>query len=104
MTLRDIHLPSMRCRLPALSDPLNLPLEELHEGLAVETSPTRASAAHSHSSSAFGGAGGSAPLPPPYIKRRSSTEIMRGLPEKLRTQAEHAQARRLAAYTALLAA
>jgi hypothetical protein len=91
MALRKAHSPSMRCRLPAQSDPLNLPLEELQGGLAVETLPTRASAAHSHASSAFGGA--SAPLPPPYIKRRSSTEIMRGLPEKLRAHAEHAQAR-----------
>ena len=80
----------MFCRLPQ-SDPLNTPLEHLQEehALDVETSPSRPSTLNS--ASMFGGASVSATLPS-YTKRRSSTEIMRSLPEKLRGHAEHAQA------------
>ena len=50
------------------------------------------SLASTRPSSASASVFGATPPPPLYVKRRSSTEIMRNLPEKLRGHAEHAQA------------
>jgi hypothetical protein len=76
------------CRLPQ-SDPLNVPAE-LREKPDTEAAVARQSI-HAMSTSTLCSSPSSMPLAPLYLKRRTSTEIMRGLPDKLRGQAEHAQ-------------
>ena len=97
------------CRLPQ-DDPLNMPLEDLQEEVELDAvdaaagRPSRRSTRFALSAgggtpSACGAAadavsGDSSALPSPveFRKPRTSLDIMRSLPEKLRGHAEHAQA------------
>jgi hypothetical protein len=76
------------CRLPQ-SDPLNIP-EDLREDPDEAAFTAARGSGNALAASSMHGSG-QVPLRPLPIKRRSSAEIMRAMPDKLRAHAEHAQ-------------